>query len=170
MLRPWARSLLSPLPVLLHPWGLLGVVLRSPSRLLDGLTTAHHRYLDRMTATVTQSPVLFPQGFFCDGWGDLNTPKRVQELLQSNRMREVAPLAESDVYWTPPRRLVNAGVSLSEGTFKTTLANAKEFLPNSSLDAYYELVTPTQWEQSPPKERTLVGTCCLWHALKAVEA
>ncbi|KAF1323121.1 hypothetical protein FI667_g10862, partial [Globisporangium splendens] len=129
-----------------HPWGLLALLLRSPSRLLDGLTSAHHRYLDRVTATLTQNPVLFPNGFFCDGWGDINTPKRVQELLQSNRMSEVNELRPGDLVWTKRQLLKRARVCVQEGAFPSTLPNAKEFLPTASLKAYCELVTPMDWE------------------------
>ncbi|KAJ0411361.1 hypothetical protein ATCC90586_004347 [Pythium insidiosum] len=146
---------------LVHPWGLLAAVLRAPSRLLDSLTAAHHRYLDRLTARVTQNAVLFPQGFFCDGWGDLNTPKRLWEVLQSNRMREVNVLGASDISWTPRRRLPTARVCLEEGRFASTLPNAKQFLPASSLDAFCELVTPSDWynddgSEKAVEDRTLV--------------
>ncbi|TMW66786.1 hypothetical protein Poli38472_014098 [Pythium oligandrum] len=153
----WTRALLE-LP-LVHPWGLLAALLRSPSRLLDRMTAEHHRYLDRVTARVTQNPVLFPHGFFCDGWGDLNTPKRLREVLQSNRMREVNELTDADVVWSPRRTLSTARVCLQEAKFASTLPNAKEFLPASSLDAYFELVTPMEWHAStttPTQPKTLV--------------
>lgn len=147
-----APPAIGPLPleqftgVVPHPWGLLALLLRSPSRLLDGLTSAHHRYVDRVTATVTQNPVLFPSGFFCDGWGDINTPRRVRELLQSNRMSEVNELAPGDVKWSRKKLLSTARACIQEGSFKSTLPNAKAFLPAASLDAYCELVTPIEWE------------------------
>lgn len=161
------RPLSSPLAfadVVPHPWGLLALLLRSPSRLLDGLTSAHHRYLDRMTATLTQNPVLFPNGFFCDGWGDISTPKRVHELLQSNRMSEVNELAPEDVMWSEKQLLRRGKVCIQEGTFKSTLPNAKELLPGASLDAFCELVTPMSWEHGTEtpvhgsRDRPLVGT------------
>lgn len=154
-----------------HPWGLLALLLRSPSRLLDGLTSAHHRYVDRVTAMVTQNPVLFPNGFFCDGWGDINTPQRVRELLQSKRMSDVNELALEDLRWSSKQRLRGARVCTQEGTFKSTLPNAKAFLPTASLDAYCELVTPMEWEdvsrshETTPAQgsakRPLVGKCAV---------
>lgn len=158
-----------------HPWGLLALLLRSPSRMLDGLTSAHHRYVDRVTATVTQNPVLFPNGFFCDGWGDINTPQRVRELLQSKRMSDVNELAPEDMCWSPKQRLRGARVCIQEGSFKSTLPNAKAFLPAASLDVFCELVTPLEWEndasgsQDKPVQgsvnRPLVGESVVQDAL-----
>ncbi|TYZ69254.1 hypothetical protein PybrP1_000762 [[Pythium] brassicae (nom. inval.)] len=133
---------------LAHPWGLLAALLRAPSRLLDPLTSAHHRLADRATAALTQSPVLFPRGFFCDGWGDVATPRRVRELLQSQRMREVTPLAPADVHWGAKQLLRAARVCLQQASFASTLPNAREFLPSASLDAFCELVTPLEWEEA----------------------
>ncbi|KAL3672741.1 hypothetical protein V7S43_002033 [Phytophthora oleae] len=131
----------------LHPWGLLAALLRSPSRLLDGVTASHHRYLDRAAAAVTQNPVLFPNGFFSDGWGDLNTPERLRELLQSRRMNEVVALQAGEPNWGQVRELSVANVALREGKFRSTLGNAQKLLPEESLDAFCELVTPLEWEQ-----------------------
>lgn len=153
------RALLAPpleelAGVVPHPWGLLAMLLRSPSKLLDGLTSAHHRYVDRVTATVTQNSVLFPNGFFCDGWGDINTSQRVRELLQSKRMSDVNELALEDLRWSAKKRLRGARVCIQKGTFKSTLPNAKAFLPQASLDAYCELVTPSEWEDAPGSQDT----------------
>lgn len=142
---------------LLHPWGLLAALLRSPIRLLDGVTASHHRLIDRVTARVTQNPVLFPNGFFCDGWGDLSTPTRLHAVLQSHRMRDINELTEKDMHWSPQRTLKKARVSVQEAKFKTTLPNAKEFLPEVSLDAYCELVTPLEWQETATlRSKTLV--------------
>ncbi|RLN93932.1 hypothetical protein BBJ28_00005360 [Nothophytophthora sp. Chile5] len=135
-----------------HPWGLLAALLRSPSRLLDGVTASHHRYLDRVAAAVTQNPVLFPHGFFSDGWGDLGTPQRIRELLQSHRMSEVASLRTGEPHWKRVRELPVARVSLREGQFRSTLSNAKQLLPAESLDAFCELVTPLDWESEASSE------------------
>ncbi|POM73828.1 Hypothetical protein PHPALM_9289 [Phytophthora palmivora] len=131
----------------LHPWGLLAALLRSPSRLLDGVTASHHRYLDRAAAAVTQNPVLFPNGFFSDGWGDLNTPKRIRELLQSRRMNEVVKLQDGEPNWSNVRELSVAKVALREGKFASTMDDAQQLLPTESLDAFCELVTPLEWER-----------------------
>ncbi|CAH0480079.1 unnamed protein product [Peronospora belbahrii] len=131
----------------LHPWGLLASLLRIPSRLLDEVTTCHHRYLDRAAAAVTQNPVLFPNGFFSDGWGDLTTPTRIQELLQSQRMNQVVLLQQDELNWGKVNELTVAKVALRQGTFKSTLLNAKQFLPVESLDGFCELITPLKWER-----------------------
>ncbi|KAE9023344.1 hypothetical protein PR002_g11740 [Phytophthora rubi] len=143
----WLLQLQTPGIPLLHPWRLLAALLRSPSRLLDGVTASHHRYLDRAAAAVTQNPVLFPNGFFSDGWGDLNTPKRIRELLQSRRMSDVVALAEGEPNWGKVRQLSVARVALREGRFRSTLGNAQQLLPEQSLDAFCELVTPLDWER-----------------------
>ncbi|KAG1706925.1 hypothetical protein DVH05_027775 [Phytophthora capsici] len=143
----WLLQFQTPGILVLHPWGLLAALLRSPSRLLDGVTACHHRYLDRAAAAVTQNPVLFPNGFFSDGWGDLNTPKRLRELLQSRRMNEVVALQEEELDWGQVRELSVAKVALREGKFRSTLGNAQQLLPEESLDAFCELVTPLEWEQ-----------------------
>jgi hypothetical protein len=167
VMRPTLRRLATPLaslePPLVHPWGLLAVMLRVPSRLLDRLTAAHHRYLDHVTARVTQNPVLFPHGFFCDGWGDLSTPSRLHQVLQSKRMGEINPLRESDIAWAAPRTFTKARACVREAKFKSTLPNAREFLPEASLDAFCELVTPLEWQERPANapavdNKTLVGT------------
>lgn len=152
-LRFWRAHVLPQLPptaefALAHPWGLLAALLRAPSRLLDPLTSTHHRLADRAAAALTQSPVFFPRGFFCDGWGDVATPRRVRELLQSQRMREVVPLAPADVRWAPKQRLTHARACLQHAAFASTLPNAREFLPPASHDAYCELVTPLEWEDA----------------------
>lgn len=142
-----------------HPWGMLAALLRTPSRLLDPLTSVHHRLADRATAALTQSPVLFPRGFFCDGWGDVATPRRVRELLQSQRMREVTPLAPADVRWGEKQRLRASRVCLQQASFASTLPNAREFLPPASLDAFFELVTPLEWEEeASASERPVEGS------------
>ncbi|KAG6595726.1 uncharacterized protein IUM83_19413 [Phytophthora cinnamomi] len=143
----WLLQLQAPGVLVLHPWGLLAALLRSPSRLLDGITASHHRYLDRAAAAVTQNPVLFPNGFFSDGWGDLNTPKRIRELLQSRRMSDVVALKEGEPNWGKTRQLSVAKVALREGRFRSTLGNAQQLLPEESLDAFCELVTPLDWER-----------------------
>ncbi|KAG6618486.1 uncharacterized protein IUM83_01077 [Phytophthora cinnamomi] len=76
----WLLQLQAPGVLVVHPWGLLAALLRSPSHLLDGITASHHRYLDRAAVAVTQRPVLIPNGFFSDGCGSLNTPKRERPL------------------------------------------------------------------------------------------
>lgn len=146
-LRPVTFELAPPSALAVHPWGVLALLLRSPTRLLDGLTSAHHRLLDRAAATLTQNPVLFPNGFFCDGWGDLNTPQRLREVLQSNRMREVNALGTKDIVWTARRELPVANARIQEGRFRSTLPNARQYLPEESLDAFCELVTPLEWAQ-----------------------
>ncbi|KAG2784008.1 hypothetical protein PC129_g5838 [Phytophthora cactorum] len=143
----WLLQFQAPGILALHPWGLLAALLRSPSRLLDGVTASHHRYLDRAAAAVTQNPVLFPNGFFSDGWGDLNTPKRIRELLQSRRMSDVGTLKDGEPNWGSVRKLSVAKVALREGKFRSTLDNAQQLLPEESLDAFCELVTPLEWER-----------------------
>ncbi|KAH7467257.1 Protein ABHD18 [Phytophthora ramorum] len=157
----WLLLLQAPGSLVLHPWGLLAAVLRSPSRLLDGVTASHHRYMDRAAAAVTQNPVLFPNGFFSDGWGDLNTPRRIRELLQSRRMGDVVTLKDGEPNWGRVRHLSVAKVALREGKFRSTLTNAQHLLPEQSLDAFCELVTPLEWEQEDQgiprgKDRPLV--------------
>uniref|UniRef100_A0AAV1UTA7 AB hydrolase-1 domain-containing protein n=1 Tax=Peronospora matthiolae TaxID=2874970 RepID=A0AAV1UTA7_9STRA len=131
----------------LHPWRLLAALLRSPSRVLDGVTASHHRYLDRATAAVTQNPALFPNGFFSEGWGDLSTPQRIRDLLHSRRINEVVRLREGELTWGTVRRLAIAEVVRREGHFQSTLANAEQMLPKESLNAFCELVTPLEWER-----------------------
>ncbi|TDH72305.1 hypothetical protein CCR75_000758 [Bremia lactucae] len=131
---------------LFHPWGLLAALIRSPSRLLDGVTASHHRFLDRAAASVTQNPMLFPNGFFSDGWGDLNTPTRILELVQSRRMSDVVELQEEHLMWDSVQKLSVAKVALRVGKFQSTLDNAQQLLPKASLDAFCELVTPLEWE------------------------
>ncbi|CAI5708398.1 hypothetical protein KXD40_004915 [Peronospora effusa] len=143
----WFLQLQVPRLLALHPWGLVAILLRSPSRLLDEVTTCHHRYLDRAAAAVTQNPVLFPNGFFSEGWGDLNTPQRIRNVLQSQRMNHVVTLQQDDVKWGQVRDMAIAKVALREGTFKSTLTNAEQLLPKESLDAFCELITPLEWEQ-----------------------
>ncbi|OWZ20988.1 hypothetical protein PHMEG_0004535 [Phytophthora megakarya] len=143
----WLLQLQAPGLLALHPWGLLALLLRSPSRLLDGVTASHHRYLDRAAAAVTQNPVLFPNGFFSDGWGDLNTPQRIRELLQGRRMSEVVKLQSGEPKWGNARELAVAKVALREGKFASTLDDAQQLLPQESLDAFCELVTPLEWER-----------------------
>ncbi|ETI40707.1 hypothetical protein F441_13868 [Phytophthora nicotianae CJ01A1] len=143
----WLLQLQAPGTLALHPWGLLAALLRSPSRLLDGVTASHHRYLDRAAAAVTQNPVLFPNGFFSDGWGDLNTPRRIRELLQSRRMSDVVTLKDGEPNWNSVRKLSVAKVALREGKFRSTLDNAQQLLPEESQDAFCELVTPLEWER-----------------------
>ncbi|CAI5741579.1 unnamed protein product [Peronospora destructor] len=120
-------------------------------RLLDEVTTCHHRYLDRATAAVTQNSILFPNGFFSEGWGDLNTPKRIRRVLQSQRMSNTVILQQGDVKWGQVREMSIAEVALREGTFKSTLANAEQLLPKESLEAFCELITPLEWEQEDAK-------------------
>jgi len=144
-LRPVSLELAAPSARALHPWGILALLLRAPWRLLDGLTSAHHRLLDRAAASLTQNAVLFPSGFFCDGWGDLNTPRRLREVLQSHRMREVGALGLRDVAWATSRELPAANARVREGRFRSTLPNARQYLPEESLDAFCELVTPLEW-------------------------
>lgn len=164
ILSRWLLQFQAPGILVLHPWGLLAALLRSPSRLLDGVTASHHRYLDRAAAAVTQNPVLFPNGFFSDGWGDLKTPKRIRELLQSRRMSDVVALQEGELNWGKVRELSVAKVALRGGRFKSTLGNAQQLLPEQSLDAFCELVTPLEWEREDAgipqgrKDRPLVGT------------
>jgi hypothetical protein len=138
---PWAPNGLS----LLHPWAILALFLRSPSRLLDTMTTAHHRYLDRTIAIVTQNPIIFPSGFFCDGWGDMTTPERLQEIFKSNRMSVINEIPHKSIMWQPKRILRSARVCIQEGNFASTLPNASHFLPESSRQVFFELVTPIEW-------------------------
>ncbi|CEG44293.1 Uncharacterized conserved protein [Plasmopara halstedii] len=143
----WLLQLQAPAPFVMHPWGLLAALLRSPSRLLDGVTVSHHRYLDRIAASITQNPVLFPNGFFSDGWGDLNTFQRIRELLQTRRMSDVVMLKDGELAWGKVKKLLNAKVSIREGKFRSTLEDAKQLLPVESQDALCELVTPLEWIQ-----------------------
>ncbi|DAZ99848.1 TPA: hypothetical protein N0F65_008591 [Lagenidium giganteum] len=154
---PRARGALWSSDALLHPWGLLAAVFRTPTRWLDRVTRHHHRYLDRVTATMTQNSLLFPNGFFCDGWGDLNTPVRLRKVLQSHRMRDVNELAADSITWQPKRVLATAGVCIQEGSFPTTLPNAKQYLPDRSLDAYCELVTPLGWHEDTESNKLPTG-------------
>lgn len=128
-----------------HPWGVLALMLRGPSRLLDQLTTVHHRLLDRAAARLTQHKVLFPSGFFCDGWGDLATPARLQRVITSPQMREVHALERGEIVWTRRRELTAGHARVQEGRFRSTLPDSEQHLPAESLEAFCELVTPLEW-------------------------
>ncbi|OQR92999.1 hypothetical protein ACHHYP_03022 [Achlya hypogyna] len=125
-----------------HPWQLLQS-LRRPARVLDKVTTTHHKVLDHVTATLTHNPLLFPQGFFADGWGDLHVPTLLERRLATDDKFTVAPI--HDLQWTTvprlPLRRANAPVVL-QGSFRTTLREHEDLLPPVCHTAHCELVLP----------------------------
>lgn len=177
-LPPLRLELAAPPARLLHPWGALALLLRAPARLLDRvslLDAQHHALLDRAAASLTQSALLFPAGFFRDGWGDADTPARLRRVLQGGQMRRVQALETDDVLWGAAIELPAANARVQQGHFRSTLPDADRHLPQESRDAFVELVTPLEWAQSDrdalprgASNRPLVGAargeaelCCL---------
>ncbi|EQC39565.1 hypothetical protein, variant [Saprolegnia diclina VS20] len=124
-----------------HPWQLLST-LRRPARVLDKVTTTHHRVLDHVTAKLTHHPLLFPQGFFSDGWGDLHVPSLLSQRLATDEKFAVAPIV--DLQLTPLRRLRRQAPLIVQGSFRTTLRDHAVLLPPVCHTAYFELILPPE--------------------------
>ncbi|GMF27414.1 unnamed protein product [Phytophthora lilii] len=83
-------------------------------------------------------------------------PRKVKDLLTLSGAEDRA---------NHVRELAVAKVALREGRFRSTLGNAQQLLPQESLHAFCELVTPLDWERDDQEiphgatDRPLVGTC-----------
>ncbi|OQR91805.1 hypothetical protein THRCLA_08864 [Thraustotheca clavata] len=127
-----------------HPWQLLST-LRLPARVLDKVTKKHHKYLDHVTAKLTHNPLLFPEGFFCDGWGDLQVPTRLNEHLATEDKFRVIEIHELKLVPIPKKRLgvKKPSIVTLQGSFATTLRDYQSLLPQVCHSSYFELVLPS---------------------------
>ncbi|KAF0696161.1 Aste57867_13077 [Aphanomyces stellatus] len=133
---------------MLHPWTLVSA-LRRPARLLDRVTSAHHKYLDHVCAALTHHPLFFPQGFFSDGWGDVHIPSILEKRVQDKDKYYIHPIESLELTMLPPPRQRKSKdgkapeqLAMIAGRFNTTLRDGDLLLPPESQRAYFELVLP----------------------------
>ena len=124
----------------IHSWSIAMWLLYYPVRYLDCIMSGHHRFLDRMIATLTHHRVFFPNGFFGDGWGDVTVSERIRTIVKSDEMRSIYRI-KNGIQWRSVKVLPSLNVQLQEGSFHTTLQEDSA-LPECSRTAYFELVTP----------------------------
>ncbi|CCI39315.1 unnamed protein product [Albugo candida] len=126
-------------------WSIAMWLLYYPVRYLDFVMSSHHRFLDRMTARLTQHRVFFPHGFFGDGWGDVTVSERIRKIAESDEMKRVHTI-KNGIQWISVKAFPNLKVKLQEGSFRTTLED-DSVLPECSQTAYFELVTPLEMKK-----------------------
>jgi hypothetical protein len=132
-----------------HPWNFVSS-LRRPVRILDRLTSEHHKYIDLAIAKVSNNPIFFPEGFFCDGWGDVDIPKRLQQRLDADDKCAIRAILDMKLTrkeestrlrrkFTPNK----ANHIVLTGQFQTTLQDYSLLLPRESHRVHFEMVVPS---------------------------
>lgn len=116
---------------------------RVPMNLLNNLTLKHHELFDQVSTRLTSQSLLFPHGFFEDGWGNKSLRARFErEMDEYGQHLPVATKIEPKL--TMHQTDANHSVSILRGYFPSPLEDLRQVLPESSQMAAFEMIQPRQ--------------------------
>eukprot|EP00656_Telonema_subtile_P000576 TRINITY_DN10262_c0_g1_i3.p1 TRINITY_DN10262_c0_g1~~TRINITY_DN10262_c0_g1_i3.p1 ORF type:complete len:389 (+),score=76.11 TRINITY_DN10262_c0_g1_i3:104-1270(+) len=113
---------------------------RVPTRLLDRVTTQHHKLIDNIATRITSNSVFFPHAFFEDGWGNKAVRDRFERELHEYGVHLPEPHRIEPILST--RTQFATDISIEHGSFPSTCPDAEEVLPEASHKAMFELIRP----------------------------
>lgn len=128
----------------LHPWQILST-LKYPYRWLDSITLAHHGYLDRVIASITQNPIVFGGGFFSNGWGDISK----LETFQNELVEWSSNSANSNKIKMPHMKVAQVMAYSKNATLVDVEFESQcgDIVPEQSKTCYAQLVIPAAWDE-----------------------